>query len=201
MNYWFIIVPFFSLFIGWFASWLGIKILFHPHEPKRIFGIRFHGIFPKRQKEFAQKAGKLAGAGFLSVADIEKKVSDPENLKKIMTMIESNVDYFIRVKLKTEMPILSTFIGDKTIISLKTVFMKEIEILFPQVMLEVATNVKTELDIENIVVKKIRGLSPDRLEKTLQEIMSKEFRMVKIMGAIIGFIIGVVQLLITLLIK
>ena len=197
MNYWLILIPVISAFIGWVTNWVAIKMLFHPREPKKILGITFHGIFPKRQQQFAEKLGKLISEEFLSFSDIEQKISDPENLKKVMPMIENHVNDFLRVKLKDEMPILSMFIGDKTITSLKNVFMQEIEILFPQVMKQFAGNLKTELDLEKIVVTRVTAFSSDKLEEVLYQIMSKEFRFVEIIGAVIGFIIGVVQVIIT----
>ncbi|MEK7225237.1 MAG: DUF445 family protein, partial [Bacteroidota bacterium] len=90
-------------------------------------------------------------------------------------------------------------IGDKTIGKLKTAFTKEIELLFPPVMKQYAANLKTELDLEQIVIKKVSGFSSDKLEEILYQIMSKEFRFVEIIGAVIGFIIGAVQVLITVL--
>lgn len=174
-------------------------MLFHPREPKKILGITFHGIFPKRQQQFAEKLGRIVSSEFLSFGDIEQKISDPQNLKKIMPLIEDHVDDFLRNKMKDQMPVLSMFIGDKTINTLKTVFMREIETLFPVVMKQFATNLKNELDIEQIVIAKVAGFSSDKLEEILYQIMSKEFRFVEIIGAIIGFLIGVVQIVITLL--
>ena len=198
MNYWLLIIPLISAFIGWVTTWAVIKMLFHPRKPKKILGITFQGIFPKRQQQFAEKLGKLAKTVF-SFDDIEQKISDPDNLKKIMPMIETHVDDFLRNRLSAEMPVISMFIGDKTIIKLKTAFMKEIETLFPLVMKEFAGNLKTELDLEYIIIKKVSGFSSNELEKILQQSMSKEFRLVKITGAIIGLIIGVVQVVITVL--
>ena len=198
MNYWLlIIIPIISAFIGWVTNWVAIKMLFHPRQPKKILGITFHGIFPKRQQQFAEKLGKLVSAEFLSFDDIEQKISNPENLKQIMPMIENHVDDFLRNRLSTEMPVISMFIGDKTISKLKEAFMKEIETLFPQVMKKYASNLKEELDLEQIVITKVSGFSSDKLEEVLLQIMSKEFRFVEIIGAVIGFIIGLVQVIIT----
>ncbi|MCX6318249.1 MAG: DUF445 family protein [Bacteroidetes bacterium] len=199
MNYWLILIPVISAFIGWVTNWVAIKMLFHPREPKKILGITFQGIFPKRQQQFAEKLGRLVSAEFLSFADIEEKISNPENLKKIMPMIESHVDEFLRTRLSDEMPVISMFIGDKTINKLKEALMKEIESLFPKVMKQYAANLKTELDLEQIVIKKVSGFSSDKLEEILYQIMSKEFRFVEVIGAVIGFIIGAVQVLITVL--
>ncbi len=199
MNYWLLLIPVISAFIGWVTNWVAIKMLFHPREPKKILGVTFQGIFPKRQQQFAEKLGKLVSAEFLSFEDIEQKISSPDNLKKIMPMIENHVDDFLRTRLSQEMPVISMFIGDKTIGKLKEAFMKEIEVLFPQVMKQYAANLKTELDLEQIVIQKVSGFSSDKLEEVLYQIMSKEFRFVEIIGAVIGFLIGAVQVLITVL--
>ncbi len=197
MNYWLLLIPVISAFIGWVTNWVAIKMLFHPREPKKILGITFHGIFPKRQQQFAEKLGRIVSNEFLSFTDIEQKISDPSNLKKIMPLIEQNVDDFLRVRLGKEMPVISMFIGDKTIGKMKGAFMNEIESLFPEVMKQFAGNLKSELDLEHIVIRKVSAFSSDKLEEMLYQIMSKEFRFVELIGAVIGFIIGVVQVLIT----
>lgn len=199
MNYWLLLIPIISAFIGWVTNWVAIKMLFHPREPKKILGITFHGIFPKRQQSFAEKLGKLVSAEFLSFDDIEQKISNPDNLQKIMPVIEEHMDDFLRNRLKDEMPVISMFIGDKTITNLKGMFMKEIEALLPIVMKKYASNLKGELDLEQIVTQKVAAFSSDKLEEVLYQIMSKEFRFVEIIGAVIGFIIGAVQVLITVL--
>jgi uncharacterized membrane protein YheB (UPF0754 family) len=88
------------------------------------------------------------------------------------------------------------FIGDKTIAQLKEVFMKELEILFPQLMSNYMNNLQNELDLEKIVTQKVSNFSSDKLEEILNAIMSKEFRFVEIIGAVLGFVIGVLQLII-----
>jgi len=192
-----LVIPIISAFIGWFTNWIAIKMLFHPREPKRILGITFHGIFPKRQKIFAEKLGKMISAEFLSYEDIEEKIANPKNLEKLMPMIEEHVDNFLKNKLSDEMPFLSLFIGSKTIKSLKKTFMQELEILFPQIMKRYAGHLEEELDLEKIVIDKVSAFSTDKLEDILYQIMSKEFRFVEILGGVIGFIIGIVQVLIT----
>ena len=192
-----LVIPIISAFIGWFTNWIAIKMLFHPREPKRILGITFHGIFPKRQKIFAEKLGKMISAEFLSYEDIEEKIANPKNLEKLMPMIEEHVDNFLKNKLSDEMPFLSLFIGSKTIKSLKKTFMQELEILFPQIMKRYAGHLEEELDLEKIVIDKVSAFSTDKLEDILYQIMSKEFRFVEILGGVIGFIIGIIQVLIT----
>jgi uncharacterized membrane protein YheB (UPF0754 family) len=198
MNYWLIIIPVTSAIIGWVTIWITMKMIFHPRKPKKVFGIGFQGIFPKRQQQLAEKTGKLVSDEFFSSLNLEQKINDPGNLEKVLPLIEKHVDDFLRFRLGEEMPMLKMFIGDKTISSLKKIFMLEIETLFPQVMKQYASNLQQELNLEQVVVEKIAGLSSDKLEEALYKAMSKELLYVKITGAVIGFIIGIIQLAVIL---
>jgi uncharacterized membrane protein YheB (UPF0754 family) len=174
-------------------------MLFHPKVPVKILGISFHGIFPKRQKQFAQKLGKLVSEELLSFSDIEQKIADPANIEKLMPYIETHIDHFLRVKLAEEMPMISMFIGDKTINQMKGIFIQELQTLFPQIMENYMGQLQKDLDLEEIVVKKVSGFSSDKLEEILQAIMSKEFRFVEIIGGVLGFMIGLLQVFLTIL--
>lgn len=199
MKLTFILIPLISAFIGWFTNWIAIKMLFHPKMPTKILGITFHGIFPKRQKQFAEKLGKLVSEELLSFSDIEQKIADPANIEKLMPFIETHIDHFLRVKLAEEMPMISMFIGDKTINQMKGIFIQELQTLFPQIMENYMGQLQKDLDLEEIVVKKVSGFSSDKLEEILQAIMSKEFRFVEIIGGVLGFIIGLLQVFLTIL--
>ncbi|MFY7879909.1 MAG: DUF445 domain-containing protein [Lacibacter sp.] len=199
MNYWLLFIPFISAFIGWVTNWVAIKMLFHPRDPKKILGITFQGIFPKRQEQFAVRLGKLVSEELLSFSDIEKKITNPENLEKLLPQVEAHIDHFLRVKLSESMPMISMFIGDKTIEKMKTVFVEELRELFPVLMTNYLGKLKEELDLEKIVTEKVKNFSSDKLESILYAVMSKEFRFVEIIGGVLGFLIGLLQIGITLL--
>lgn len=199
MNLWLLLIPVISAFIGWFTNWIAIKMLFHPREPKQFLGITFQGIFPKRQAQFAEKLGKLVADELLSFKDIEQKITSPENLSSVMPYIENHIDDFLRVKLGKAMPMIGMFIGEKTINEMKKIFMAELESIFPEVMHKYMGKLQEELDLEKIVTEKVKAFSSDKLESILQQIMAKEFRFVEILGGVVGFIIGIIQVLITVL--
>lgn len=199
MNYWLLLIPVISAFIGWITNWVAIKMLFHPRNPINILGIQVQGIFPKRQQQFAEKLGRLVSQELLSFSDIEEKINKPENLHTILPQVETHIDHFLRVKLGESMPMISMFIGDKTIDKLKAIFMEELETLFPKIMKEYSASLKNELDLEQIVTDKVKAFPSDKLEDILYQVMAKEFRFVELLGAVLGFLIGILQVAITLL--
>jgi uncharacterized membrane protein YheB (UPF0754 family) len=199
MSITWIIIPLISAFIGWFTNWIAIKMLFHPREPKKILGFTFHGIFPKRQQVFAARLGKLVSDELLSFSDIATKITNPSNLKSVMPLIEKHIDRFLREQLPEQMPLISMFIGESTIQELKGVFVRQLEVLFPEIMQSYVHTLKEQLDLEAIVTQKVAGFSSDKMEQILMSIMQKEFRFVEIIGGMLGFVIGLLQVLLTIL--
>lgn len=198
---WLYAIPFISAFIHWLTIWMALKLLFHPRHPKKILGLTLHGVFPKRQRQIAESLGRIVGQELLSFGDIEKAITDPGNVRRILPLAEEHIDHFLRVKLKEAMPMISMFIGEKTIGQLKAVFMTELEELFPVIMKNYVANLRHDLDLERIVVEKIAGFSADRLESLLNEFLTKEFRFVEIIGAALGFLIGLLQIALTFLMR
>lgn len=199
MNYWLVLIPLLSAFIGWITVRLAIKLLFRPYTPKKILGFSLQGILPAQKMEIARQAGNYVAKQF-SLAGIEQKINDPKNFEAVKPLIETHIDDFLRNKLKEQMPMISMFIGDKTINTLKTIFIQEIETLFPQVMQQFAGNLKNEFNPEQMVVSKITSLSPQQLETAFYHNMKKEMRVASLFGTAIGLLIGLLQLAIILLI-
>ena len=198
---WLYAIPFISAFIHWLTIWMALKLLFHPRHPKRILGFTLHGVFPKRQRQIAESLGRIVGQELLSFGDIEQTITNPDNVRRILPLAEEHIDLFLRVKLKDAMPMVSMFIGEKTIGQLKAVFMTELEELFPVIMKNYVANLRHDLDLGRIVVQKIAGFSAVRLESLLNEFLTKEFRFVEIIGAALGFLIGLLQIALTFLLR
>jgi uncharacterized membrane protein YheB (UPF0754 family) len=188
-----IMIPVISAFIGWIPIWVTIKMLFHPQKPVRVLGFTIQGIFPRRQPEFAQKAGVLVSNELVSFPEIEATITNEENVKKIMPLAEKHIDDFLRNKLKVAFPMIGMLIGEKTIGTLKTIFMNELETIFPIIIKGYVQNLQKDLDLENMVAAKIAALSADKLEAALYQALSKELRIAQIFFTILGFLIGLIQ--------
>lgn len=158
-------------------------------------GFKWQGVLPAYKKQIADKVGKLAALEFSSLS-LEEKISDPQNFENVRPLIETHIDDFLRNKLKEQMPMISMFIGDKTIITLKAIFIQEIETLFPQVMQQFAGNLKGKLNLEQMVSSRIADISPAQIENLIYKNMAKEVRTASLFGALIGLLIGIIQLLI-----
>ena len=190
-----------STFTGWITTWIAIKMLFHPRKPVKILGLTIQGIFPKNQRRIAEKLGQVVGKELLSFDEIEQKVTNPENLQKLRPDIEAHIDHFLRNKLKDTFPMLSMFIGDKTINQLKDAFLIELENLFPVLMKNYMGKLQQDLDLEKIVTEKVANFSSEKLEDILHQITKREFKFLELIGGVFGFLIGIIQVIVAILLK
>lgn len=194
MNWWLmIIIPVTAAFIGWVTNRLAVKMLFRPKKPVRIFGITWQGVFPAKQPQFAQQIGALVSRELVSFTEIESTITSEESVKKIMPVAEQHIDDFLRNRLKEAFPMIGMLIGEKTIGTLKTIFMNELETIFPIIMKGYVQNLQKDLDLEKMVATKIAALSADKLEAGMYEGLKKELRMAGFFFSLLGFLIGWVQ--------
>ena len=187
------------------SCWLVIKIfftvLFRPRKPTSILGLRVQGVLPKKQTAIAAQVGKVAAAQFSLLETIDEKISDPSVLQKIMPSIEEHIDDFLRNKLKKEMPFIAMFVGDKTIISVKKVFMTELETLFPNIIRSYASNLIADLNIEQLVSQKIAAVPVSEMEVSFKKSFSKEIQLAELMSASIGIVTGLLVMLVIVYLK
>ena len=188
-------IPFISAFIGWFVSWVSIKMLFYPAAQKQLLGIKFQGVFPKNKNKLAVNLGKLANKELLPLLNnLQAKLTNPKSIDNIMPFVEKHIDHFLRVKLSEKMPVIGMFIGESTISELKLIFIEELKSLFPEMMGVYMTNIQNEIDIETIVATKIESMTSSRIEELLKNNLSSKLRRVHIVYGMIGFLTGLLQL-------
>ena len=198
-NLMFWLQPLIAAFTGWFTTWIAIYMLFHPRNPKRFLGVTIQGIFPKRQKQVAEKLGSVVAKELIHFSEIAAQLNDPEELKSLTPTIEKHLDNFLEVKLKEKLPVVTIFIGAATLLKIKEGMLEEIELLLPELINQYTDSLSRKIDIEKMVTDKVSNFSSDKLEEILQSVMKKEFRFIEIIGGVLGFVIGIIQLALSLL--
>jgi uncharacterized membrane protein YheB (UPF0754 family) len=200
MPWWLFLIPVASAFSCWLVIKLLFVMLFRPKNPKSFLGLRVQGVFPSKQFDIASQIGNLAAKEF-SVEMLEEKITDPSNLQKVMPVIEEHIDDFLRNKLKKEMPVVGMFVGDKTINSMKKIFMAELESLFPKIMGNFVSNMANDLNVEQMISQKIKAISVTQVETAFYQNFTKELRLICLIGAFIGLLTGLITMMIIYYIK
>lgn len=96
----FVIPPLIGAVIGYFTNLIAVKMLFFPHEEKRIFGHRVPftpGAIPKGKARLAKSAGKIVQDELFTMEDISGKLLTREVEQPLIDRVMAILDEDIRV--------------------------------------------------------------------------------------------------------
>ncbi|MBI1287215.1 MAG: DUF445 family protein [Flavobacteriales bacterium] len=189
-------LPFIAALVGWFTNFIAVKMLFHPKEPVNILGIyTLQGIFPKNQKKVAENIGRMVAEELLSSEDLKEKLNNPENILTIKELLEAKIDFYLNVTFPKNYPITAALVGDKRKTKLKDTVMAEVDESVPAMIDSYLSNIEEKFNVEHIIRERVNNLSPERLEGLIMNLLKREFKFIEYIGAVIGFLIGWIQVL------
>ena len=187
------LLPILAALIGWITNYLAIKMLFHPHQPKKILGLTFQGIFPKGQAQIAEKLGDLVANELFSMKDVAQKIEDLSTQPEALEEVGKRIEQTIRGKLISDFPMLSMFLSDEMIEKVTRLFKGELEDFLRVSAQGLAVKMEESVDVQALVMEKVQAFSSNKIEELLIGFMEQEFRFIEKIGAILGFLIGCIQ--------
>jgi len=187
-------LPIIAALTGWITNYIAIKMLFHPREKVKILFLEIQGIFPKRQKKLAEKLGKIVSDELFSMEDVRAAITNPDNLSDVHQVIDEKLDDFLENRMMESMPMLYVFMSDEMRVKIKATLQQELELMLPELIGQFANKIEKEVDVERTVYEKVVNFSSDKLEEILYSIMRKEFKFIEILGGVLGFLIGLIQI-------
>lgn len=189
------LIPVISAFIGWITNYLAVKMIFRPRKEIRFLGLRIIGLIPKRKKDLAMKIAQTVETELISHRDIKAIIQTEEFHLQIGNVIKSKIDSLVQNKLASN-PLISMFITPEIIARLSDTMMDELNKEIPGVIDTLFQTVESRIDFQKIIKEKIEGFDLTKLESIIYSIASKELRAIEILGGVLGFVVGLVQLVI-----
>ena len=164
-----LLLPLLVAGFGWLISWGFIKIIFFPHQSIRMAGRDWQSLFSKK-------------AGQISICQILPELTQGDSFQKLLPLIDAKLDEFFKERLVQKMPVISMFIGDKTITQLKEVFLEELAQIFPDLLSEF-TQSSANTFLLNLEA---------RWSKKIEQYLLKASQKIRIMAFCLGFIWGLI---------
>jgi len=181
--------------IGWITNKVAIKMLFRPVNPHKIFGVTFQGVFPRRKDQMAISLADIIEKELLSKEVIMDQLLGEEKLNTIKERLK---EALIEKLVQAIPPGIAMFIGGNVQGFVSKYIDKNGDEIFDQMVDEFRSVGFDNLDIREIVKKRIDELDFVEFEKIIFGLMNKELHFVEIIGLFLGAFIGVIQYLVTI---
>ncbi len=184
-------LPLISALIGYITNVVAIRLLFWPQQPINFGLFKLQGVLPKRQADIAASVGELVEERLLSLDEVIDQVNTPEVRERLVVTITD----VMRDKLDSMLP---RFIPPRAIQliadTLEKIVRQEADQIISQVVESVRDYLTAEVQIKKIVEEKINQFDLNELEDIVRGVASTELRFIEILGGVLGFIIGLVQM-------
>jgi uncharacterized membrane protein YheB (UPF0754 family) len=188
-------LPFITALIGWLTNYIAVKMIFRPRREIRIAGIRIIGLIPKRRHDLALKIAETIEKELISHHDIREIIQSEDFHFKTGEVIKGRIERFIEEKLMNN-PLLTMFVTPEMSEKLTDMLMDELQKEIPGLIDSLFETVEKKLDFKKIIREKIDGFDLDRLETIIYAIAARELKAIEIFGGVLGFVVGLIQLLI-----
>ncbi len=196
-------LPVIGAVIGWLTNLIAIKMLFRPYRPIKILGVTVQGLLPRRRKEFALSIAKTVESDLLTVEDITRFLEGVEWEAEVERAVEESLES--RLKSKRISALLKTpvfgLIGREVIRQLKRVLSGLIIEKVQEHKGPLVEKFQDALELKELVSQKVEGFDMEKLESLLMNLIAKELAYIELVGAVLGFLIGLAQMALLLFLK
>ncbi|MET8852909.1 DUF445 domain-containing protein [Amycolatopsis sp. NPDC004625] len=186
------IMPVFGLFTGWFTDWLALRMIFYPIEPRRYFGVQWQGLFLKRRAEVAEAYGSLIAKEIITPHNVIEAILHGPLSDRVLALIQRQLDRELGSVAK---PLLVFAVGSRKYQDVKLAIASQIMSRLPETMRYIEDYATDAMDIRNVLVSKMKELSPQEFERLLRPAFEQDEWILIATGAVLGFAVGEAQVL------
>lgn len=193
MQWWTVIlIPVIGAFIGWITNLIAVKAIFKPYQPVRIFGLPWviQGVVPKRRAELARSIGEVVEKELLKVEDLIDQMKSPEILNKIVHSASDSIRCLVVDRIPAWVPVtvrtvILEMMGD--------MLQKQMPQVISQIVDQAGRNVIEKVKLSQLVEDRMNAYDIRHLEKIILKVAARELKHIEIIGGVLGFIIGLLQ--------
>lgn len=179
--------------IGWFTNFLAIRMIFNPKKPVSVLGLKILGLLPKRRTELARSVAETVESELVSHHDIRQAITDPEFLDSLKRRVGKQLRGFLEENVRGASWLVRAMVSRDTIDRVCDGIVERVTGFLPQMLFETAEVLEERLNFRELVFSKIENFDVDKLEEVVYRIAKRELKHIEYLGAVLGFIIGAVE--------
>lgn len=188
------LIPIVGAFIGWVTNLLAIKLIFWPLQPIEVplAGITIQGLLPRRRKEMARLIGVTLEKEVLSTQTIFRSLVN-DSLRQDIT---DGIGEAIRKRLQARFPVfLPRGLTEGLINYITGLARRETAAFLDESLDDLSRQARESFHLGEMVEERLNSLDLDALEGLVVKLAASELRHIEILGGVLGFIIGMIQVI------
>lgn len=193
------LIPFLTAGIGWLTNWVAIQMLFHPRRTIGAGPFRLQGLIPKRQPEIAERVADIVEQELLGKEFLKNEIERMDLSGHAERMVVRLIRERVTPRLKA-LPLVGSRLEPKLIGNLERIGIDIVNEEFHKLRDQMLEDSEKRSRIRDIVRERIASFDLDTLETLVKRIASQEFGQIERLGAVLGFVIGCLQVIILMVV-
>ncbi len=187
------LIPAFGGLVGLISDWLALQMLFRPLNPVKFMGVTFQGKFISRQNEVAVDYATLIAKQLLTPANMVEHLMSGPFAEQLVDLLHRHVSQAADDQLGIARPLVLYALGSERYQEMRQLIVQRIIELIPEASKHVEAYAMDALDINDTIVRKMSLLTPVEFEGMLRPAFKEDEKTLVLCGAILGFIVGELQ--------
>ncbi len=193
------VMPIFGGIVGWFSDWLALRMVFRPREPRRYLGLfTWQGLFLKRRKEVAAEYAALMAEEVVSARNIFEAALRGPLSDRLYALVQKHVQEMVDEQAGLAQPLVVLAIGSARYRQVKEDIAARLIARLPQALRRVERYADGAMDIRNTLVGRMERMTAEQFEGVLRPVFQQDEWKLIAVGAVIGFLVGELQVLLML---
>jgi uncharacterized membrane protein YheB (UPF0754 family) len=188
------VLPAFGLVVGFATNWIAINLIFRPLHPRRLGPWTLHGLFLKRQKEVAAVWCRIVTREILTVRQIIDSMLTGPFADSTRALIRKHVKPIVEETVGSVKPLAEAAVGVTGFERIeRSVGEKAIAVSLDPFD-DPVFNEERAAVVESLLRERMESLPSEEFQDLLRPCFQEDEWKLIIMGAALGFLAGVAQL-------
>jgi uncharacterized membrane protein YheB (UPF0754 family) len=188
------LLPICGVIVGYVTNLLAIVMIFEPAEPRRILGVRWHGLFLRRQDEVSEVYAAIIADDVVTGANIGEELMHGPRSDRTRRLIEDAMRPAVDNATGPLQPAVRVAIGTREYDAIRESVAAEAVDYTITPMQDPEFNRRQSERIRTLVAARMKEMSPHDFTEMLRTVMKEDEWLLYLHGAVLGFGAGLVHL-------
>jgi len=190
------VLPMAGVAVGYLTNWIALKIIFQPIREYRLGPLRLQGLFIRRQPNAAEKYAEIVAEEVVTMGNIAKNLLHGTQSDRTRKMIRDAIRPEVDRAVGLAAPIIRMTTGDDQYERVRERFAEAGVDRTMEPLQDAEFNAERSEVIESWMAERIKQLPPTGFVELLRPAFEEDEWMLILLGAVLGFVAGLIQLLV-----
>ena len=188
------IMPAFGFGIGSVSDYIALNMLFRPVYRKKYLGLfPFRGLLHDQREKITRDYAKILAQDLFSPDILFDAVLTGPGADKLFALAAKEIQAAIDSQLGAAVPFVKLVVGGQRYNALKGTVVDTVLARLPETLALAEVYAKDMMDLDKIIIDKMSQLTNEEYESILRPIFKDDEKLVIAVGAMLGGIVGEIQ--------